>query len=45
MRLFLDETHALAVRRSDMLPVRTFDFLERKVLVPQAVGCSGVLIQ
>ena len=30
--------HTLAVRRSDMSPVRTFAFLERRVLVPQAVG-------
>ena len=37
--------HTLAVRRSDMLPVRTFGFLERRVLVPQAVGRLAVLIQ
>ena len=37
--------HTLAVRRSDMLPVRTFGFLERRVLVPQAVGHLAVLIQ
>ena len=37
--------HTLAVRRSDMLPVRTFDFVERRVLVPQAVGYLAVLIQ
>ena len=32
--------HTLAVRRSDMLPVRTFGFLERR----QAVGPLAVLI-
>ena len=36
--------HTLAVRRSDMLPVRMFSFLERRVLVPQAVGRLAVLI-
>ena len=37
--------HMLAVCRSDIwLPVRTFDFLERRVLVPQAVGRLAVLI-
>ena len=36
--------HTLAVRRSDMLPVRMFDVLERRVLVPQAVGRLSVLI-
>ena len=37
--------HTLAVRKSDALPVRTFYVLERRVLVPQAVGCLAVLIQ
>ena len=37
--------HTLAARRSDMSPMRTFDFLERRALVPQAVGRSAVLIQ
>ena len=37
--------HTLAVRRSDMLHVRMFGFLERKVLVPRAVGRLAVLIQ
>ena len=36
--------HTLAVRRSDMLPVRTCDVLERRVLVQQAVGRLPVLI-
>ena len=36
--------HTRAVRRSDMLPVGTFGFLERIVLVPQAVGHLAVLI-
>ena len=30
--------HTLEKRRSDMSPVGTFDILERRVLVPQAVG-------
>ena len=37
--------HMLAARRSDMPPVRTFDFLERRALAPQAVGRLAVLIQ
>ena len=37
--------HTFAVRRSDILPVRTFGFCERGVLVPQAVGRLAVLIQ
>ena len=44
MRLFLDETHTLAVLRSDMLLVRTFGFLDRRLLVPQAVGRSTVMM-
>ena len=37
--------HTLAVRRSDMLPVRTFGFLKRRVLVPhQAVGRLAALM-
>ena len=45
MRLFLDETHARGAQIRYVLPVRTFDFLERRVLVPQAVGRLAVLIQ
>ena len=37
MRLFVDETTP-GVRRSHVLPVHTFDFFERRVLVVQAVG-------
>ena len=38
--------HTLAVRRSDtMVPVRTFDFSERRVIVPHVVGRLAVLIQ
>ena len=44
MRLFLDETHTLAVLRSDMLLVRTFGFLHRRLLVPRAVGRSTVMM-
>ena len=43
MRLFLDETHARGAH-INILPVRTFDFLERRVLVPQAIGRLAVLI-
>ena len=39
--------YTLAVRRSHMLPVRMFGFLERRVLddVPQAVERFAVLIR